>query len=250
MWDQLLIFLAIHPFLACFFALLVSILLFQLGNKSNKFRWIGVMSLALTLGLASILHLRWDSFSIHFTDVNPKDVKTKQLLFIGDSITCEGTRPRGFITKLQSLLSIKAHVLCERGAKTHQIMQFVENSAFELPIDLIIVQSGINDFIDGSSDEQTLDAQRKLIASIRSKFPKSIIWFLPIHPFYKDGELISPKPSALSSDFANWWESYKSFPQNALVSDGIHLNARGHTCLTSNLAKKLASFPKTLFESH
>jgi len=242
MWDPLLIFLAMHPFLVCSLALLVSILLFHLGNKSIKLRWISVMSLALTLGLASILHLRWDSFSIHFTDVNPEDIKTKQLLFIGDSITCEGTRPRGFITKLQSLLSIEAHVLCEREAKTHEIIQLVENSSIEFPIDLIIVQSGINDFIDGSSDEQTLDAQCKLVASIRSKFPKSIVWFLPIHPFYKDGELISPKPSPLSSDFANWWESYKSFTQNALISDGIHLNARGHTCLTSNLAKKLASF--------
>ena len=71
--------------------------------------------------IATFLHLRWDSFSIHITPNEVESLQDTKILFLGDSITCEGARPRGFITKLESVSSIDAQVVCQKGATAEEV---------------------------------------------------------------------------------------------------------------------------------
>ena len=104
------------------------------------------------------------------------------MLFLGDSITCEGARPRGFITKLESVLSIDAQVVCQKGATTEEIIQLFNSESIDPIPDMIVVQAGINDLLGGSTATQTIDAQEKLLSAISKRFPDSRVFFLPIHP--------------------------------------------------------------------
>ena len=136
------------------------------------------MSLCLGISLGATLHFRWDSFSIHFSDL-PKDPSPDKLsvLFVGDSITCEGARPRGFITKIRSVLPIEHLVVCQKGATSVEILDLVEQTASRLDPAFIIAQSGINDFLNGSTQDQVFRSQEKLSEKLATKFPlvKSIL---------------------------------------------------------------------------
>ena len=167
MWDLFLIFAAKYPFLITltpfFFALLINSFL------KSKF----IKSLLLCGGLfASLffgifLHIRWDSFSIHFLDQNFANIRYKSVLFIGDSITCEGRRPRGFITKFEAVLPLKTEVVCAKGALTNIIAKNVKTSRINYQPDFIIFQSGINDLINAHHRETIRKDQLKLETEIQ-----------------------------------------------------------------------------------
>jgi hypothetical protein len=220
--------------------LVLSAIFLYFGRKSLQYKMLGAALLVLGIGIGSVLHFRWDSFSIHFCNVSTENFNKNRILFIGDSITAEGTRPRGFITKLESLLQVETETICAKGATSDQIISLFENYPDKLQFDYIITQSGINDLINGQSEEETLRAQHKLVESIRSTCPTAIVIFVPVHPFFKGKNFFIPsnRPSS-KTHLCTWRENPKKFAQNYLVKDGIHLNAKGHTLLGQNLAHQL-----------
>ena len=220
--------------------LVLSAIFLYFGRKSLKYQISGTILLVVGVGIGSVLHFRWDSFSIHLCKVGIQDFNKTKILFIGDSITAEGTRPRGFITKLESLLQVETETLYAKGATSVQIISLVESNTLNFRPDYIIAQSGINDLVSGVSEKETKNAQNKLLKSIRSTFPSAIVLFIPIHPFFKEKIFFIPsnRPST-KIQLYSWWENSKKFAQDYLVKEGIHLNATGHTLLGQNLAQQL-----------
>ena len=238
MWDSILIFAAKHPFFITFTPLILALLFFRLLKTKitkNFLLWSGLLT---SLAFGSLLHFRWDSFTIHFLDQNLTNFREKNILFIGDSITCEGQKPRGFITKFSSITSSKNIVLCEKGALTSTIAKNVKISHINYQPDFIIFQSGINDLINVFHGEKIRKDQLKLKTEIQEKFPESIAYFLPIHPLNLNQKLTKDLPN-IPSVLANVWNG---FEKSLLEKDGIHLNAKGHTFLTKNLLKELSKY--------
>ena len=126
MWDSFLIVLGLHPILATLLPISLGCLML-LSKKRLLLRMFGCFSLCLGIILGATLHFRWDSFSIHFADTsNNLFPKKLSVLFLGDSITCEGSRPRGFITKIRSALPIEHQVVCQKGATSIEILDLLE----------------------------------------------------------------------------------------------------------------------------
>ena len=149
--------------------LVLSAIFLYFGRKSLKYKILGATLLIVGIGIGSVLHFRWDSFAIHFSDIDSSNIKSQKILFIGDSITSEGTRPRGYITKLESILPIKSKIICSKGATSLEILRLLDSNSTTYIPDLVIAQSGINDLIEGLTEEETLDAQDNLLNKIRSK---------------------------------------------------------------------------------
>jgi lysophospholipase L1-like esterase len=184
--------------------------------------------------IATFLHLRWDSFSIKIIPNEVESLKDTKILFLGDSITCEGVRPRGFITKLESVLAIDAQIICQKGATTEEIMKLFNSESIDPIPDTIVVQAGINDLLGGSTATQTVEVQQKLLSAISSRFPNSRVFFLPIHPIlHQDNELEIPV------DINLFWPQEFNFAEKFLMADGIHLNAIGHTLLAKAILNQI-----------
>jgi len=240
MWDSFLIFLSKNPFTVSLLPLILSAIFLYFGRKSLKYKMLSAALLVLGISIGSVLHFRWDSFSIHFCKVGTESFDKNKILFIGDSITAEGIRPRGFITKLESLLQVETETICAKGATSVQIISLVESNTLNFRPDYIIAQSGINDLMSGVSEKETKNAQNKLLESIHSTFPSAIVFFIPIHPLYKEKPyfIMSKHPSP-NSNIISWWRNPITFGENYLIEDGIHLNASGNTKLAKALAQKL-----------
>ena len=195
------------------------------------FYFTGGLSALIT---ATFLHLRWDSFSIHITPHEVESLKESKVLFLGDSITCEGARPRGFITKLESVLSIDAQIVCQKGATIEEIIKLFNSESINPIPDTVVVQAGINDLLGGSTAAQTVDAQEKLISAISKRFPDSRVFFLPIHPIiYRDDRLEIPEV------MNSFWSRESNFAEKFLTTDGVHLNAKGHTLLAEAILNQI-----------
>jgi len=233
MWDSFLVLLGLHPILATLLPICLGYsLLFP--KKRRLLRVFGCVSLFFGILLGATLHFRWDSFSIHFSDLPNNSFPEKlSVLFVGDSITCEGARPRGFITKIRSVLPIEHQVVCQKGATSVEIVDLVEQTASRFDPAFIIAQSGINDFLNGSTQDQVFRSQEKLSEKLATKFPRSKVYFLPIHPLKLANGNISEFPHHTPVNFPAWWKEPSSFAKDSLVADGVHLSARGH----SHLAK-------------
>ena len=237
MWDSILIFIAVHPFSACLFPIMSALMILIFTRNYLICR---ILASTLIIGsfiLCFVLHVRWDSYSIHFQQVDFSSDSPKKILFIGDSITCEGTRPRGFITKLQSILPIVTEIICKNNATSIEVVSLLKRRKRILDPDLIIAQAGINNLMNGYSYQETLVAQEKLLVSIYNEFPNAKVLFVPLHPFLKNKQLISPVYSSEIESFK--WAVTESFTQEYILEDGIHLNACGHTLLAKNLAKRI-----------
>ena len=239
MWDSLLILLGLHPFLATLLPLFLGCLLLLL-KKRSVLRVLGYVSLCLGIILGATIHFRWDSFSIHFSDLPNNSFSEKlSVLFVGDSITCEGARPRGFITKIRSVFPIEHQVVCQKGATSIESVDLVEQTASRFDPAFIIAQSGINDFLNGSTQDQVFRSQEKLSEKLATKFPLAKVYFLPIHPLKLANGTISEFPSLAPVNFPAWWEDPSSFAQDSLVADGVHLSAHGHTNLAKAIVHKI-----------
>jgi len=241
MWDSFLVFLGLHPILATLLPISLGFFLLLL-KKRRLLRVLGCIMLCLGISLGATLHLRWDSFSIHFADT-PNDSFSEKLnaLFVGDSITCEGSRPRGFITKIRSVLPIEHQVVCQKGATSIEILRLLELADIPLDANVIIAQSGINDFLNGSTQDQVFRSQEKLSEKLATKFPLAKVYFLPIHPLKLANGTISEFPSIGPANFPVWWEDHSSFAQDSLVADGVHLSADGHSKLALALIKEIST---------
>ena len=241
MWDLFLIVLGLHPFLGSLLPISLGYLLLLL-KKRRLIRVLGYISLFLGISLLATLHFRWDSFSIHFYDP-PKGSFPERLsvLFVGDSITCEGSRPRGFITKIRSALPIEHQVVCQKGATSIEILRLLENASIPLDPAFIIAQSGINDLLNGSTQDQVFRSQEMLFEKLVTKFPRSKVYFLPIHPLKLANCTISELPLLTPANFPAWWKDQSSFAQDSLVADGVHLSADGHTQLALALLKEIST---------
>jgi len=233
MWDSFLILLGLHPFLATLLPVSLGCsLLFP--KKRRLLRFFGCVSLCLGISLGATLHFRWDSFSIHFSKFPNHSFPEKlSVLFVGDSITCEGTRPRGFITKIRSALPIEHQVVCQKGATSIEILDLLKLADIPFDPNVIFAQSGINDLLNGSTQEQVFRSQEILLEKLSTKFTRSKIYFLPIHPLKLANGSFSEFPSPVPANFPAWWKDPSSFAKDSLVADGVHLSARGH----SHLAK-------------
>ena len=202
----------------------------------------GCVSLCLGISLGATLHFRWDSFSIHFFKFPNHSFPEKlSVLFVGDSITCEGARPRGFITKIRSVLPIEHQVVCQKGATSVEIVDLVEQTASRFDPAFIIAQSGINDFLNGSTQDQVFRSQEKLSEKLATKFPRSKVYFLPIHPLKLANGTISEFPRHTPANFPAWWEEPSSFAKDSLVADGVHLSADGHSQLAIALIREIST---------
>ena len=234
MWDTFLISFSKHPFFTSIIPIVTTWLITFWVDKKYLSRILLIFGLFISILVSSFLHLRWDSFRIHLL---PKDEKIKHtnVFFLGDSITCEGIRPRGFITKLHSVLPFKPIVICKKGASTQEIIEELNLSKINLEPDLIVVQAGINDLLNGASITKTKKSQEKLLSILNIRFPTSKVVFVPIHPITKNRKSIS-----IPFDIKSFWTKETNFQKRFLTSDGIHLNARGHTLLAVNIIKILA----------
>jgi hypothetical protein len=206
---------------------------FRLDKKMAQrfFYYTGGLS---ALVIATFLHLRWDSFSIHIIPNEVGSLRERKVLFLGDSITCEGARPRGFITKLESISSIDPQIVCKKGATAEEIIKIFNSESINPIPDTVVVQAGINDLLGGSTVAQTIDTQQKLLSAISNRFPDSRVFFLPIHPIlYQDNRLEIPV------NIKSFWTRESNFAEKFLTADGVHLNAKGHTLLAENIIKLL-----------
>lgn len=235
MWDSFLIFAARHPFVITLMPLIFTLLINSiLKSKTIKhFLLFGGLFNSLVFGI--FLHIRWDSFTIHFLDQNLANIRDKSVLFIGDSISCEGRRPRGFITKFEAVLPIKTAVVCAKGASTEKIVDLLHSSKIEIHPDLIIAQSGINDLLQGVSLESSQISQEKLISKIKARYPKAQLLFFPIHPIIKEGQLLQIRGTAFPPYSLSMWDEDMGFVAKYLVADGIHLNAQGNSLLAEKI---------------
>ena len=141
------------------------------------------LGIILSSSTASVLHFRWDSFSIHLHQTNNSDLTYRKILFLGDSITEQGTRPRGFITKIGSVLTVDSQIMAKPGATTDEIEILLESFSTSFKPDLVITQSGINDYAEGQSQSDIAQSHEDLIAKISQHYPNASIWLLPVHPF-------------------------------------------------------------------
>jgi len=241
MWDSFLILLGLHPFLATLLPISLGCLLLLL-IKRRLLQVLGCVSLCLGIILGATLHFRWDSFSIHFSEP-PNDSLPEKLsvLFVGDSITCEGSRPRGFITKISSALSVKHQILCQKGATSIEIGHLLEQASIPLDPAFIIAQSGINDLFNGATQAQLFHSQKILFEKLATKFPRSKVYFLPIHPLKSASGTIWEFPSQAPANFPAWWQDMSSFVKDSLLADGVHINAHGHTEMALALIKKIST---------
>ena len=241
MWDSFLVFLGLHPILATLLPISLGFFLLLL-KKRRLSRVLGCVSLCLGIILGATLNFRWDSFSIHFNDTPNNSFPGKlSVLFVGDSITCEGSRPRGFITKIRSVLPIEHQVVCQKGATSIEILDLLELADIPLDPNVIIAQSGINDFLNGSTQDQVFRSQEKLSEKLATKFPLAKVYFLPIHPLKLANGTISEFPSLAPVNFPAWWEDPSSFTHDCLVFDGVHLSADGHSHLALALLKEIST---------
>jgi len=241
MWDSFLILLGLHPMLATLLPISLGFFLLLL-KKRRLLQVLGCVSLCLGIILGATLHYRWDSFSIHISKLpNHSFPERLSVLFVGDSITCEGSRPRGFITKIRSVLPIEYQVVCQKGAKSIEILRLLENASLSLDPALIIAQSGINDFLNGSTQDQVFRSQEMLSEKLATKFPRSKVYFLPIHPLKLGNGTISKFPHHTPANFPAWWTDHSSFAQDSLVTDGVHLSAHGHTEVAIAIVHKIFS---------
>ena len=194
--------------------------------------------------VGATLHLRWDSFSIHFSKLSKDSLSEKiSILFVGDSITCEGSLPRGFITKIQSILPIDHQVVCLKGATSIEVVGFFEKASLPLDPAFIIAQSGINDLLNGGTRDQIFSSQAVLFKKLATKFPRSKVLFLPIHPLKFANESLYEFPSLPPANFPVWWDDPPSFVQDSLLADGVHLSSHGHTELAFSIIKQILKFP-------
>jgi len=241
MWDSFLVLLGLHPILATLLPICLGYsLLFP--KKRRLLRVFGCVSLFFGILLGATLHFRWDSFSIHFSDLPNNSFPEKlSVLFVGDSITCEGARPRGFITKIRSVLPLEHQVVCQKGATSIEILDLVEQTASRFDPAFIIAQSGINDFLNGSTQDQVFRSQEKLSEKLATKFPRSKVYFLPIHPLKLANGNISEFPHHTPVNFPAWWKEPSSFAKDSLVTDGVHLSANGHSDLAKAIVHKIFS---------
>jgi lysophospholipase L1-like esterase len=241
MWDLFLIVLGLHPFLGSLLPISLGCLLLLL-KKRRLFRVLGYIFLLLGISLLATLHFRWDSFSIHFYDP-PKGSFPERLsvLFVGDSITCEGSRPRGFITKIRSVLPIEHQVVCQNGATSVEIVRLLKNASLPLDPTIIIAQSGINDLLNGSTQDQVFHSQKILFEKLVTKFPRSKVYFLPIHPLKLENGSILELSSFAPTTLPAWWQDTQFFASDSLLADGVHLSARGHSHLAKVIVHQIFS---------
>jgi len=235
MWDSFLILISQNPFFASLSPSVFCLFIWKFLKITKNSKFLLSTSILLTLAITCILHTRWDSFSIHFFNQKKHHIQQKNILFIGDSITCEGVRPRGFITKIKAVLPVGADVLCLKGATTEKIIKLVQSAEIKDRPDLIIAQSGINDILSGVSEEDTKLSQKNLITRITNHFPNSQLFFFPIHPILHEGKLLQIKGTAFPSTSSSMWNDVLCFQNKYLVADGIHLNAKGHTLLATKI---------------
>ena len=241
MWDSFLIFLGLHPFLASLLPVSLGCVLL-LFVRRRVLRMFGCVSLLLGILVGATLHLRWDSFSIHFSKPYKDSLSEKiSVLFVGDSITCEGSRPRGFITKIKSILPIDHQVVCLKGATSIEVVGLLEKASLALDPAFIIAQSGINDLLKGIPKEQIFNLQATLFKELAIKFPGSKVLFLPIHPLKLQDGSVYEFPPLTPANFPVWWEDPPSFVEDSLLSDGIHFSAQGHSLLAKVLINKIFS---------
>ena len=241
MWDSFLIVLGLHPFLGSLLPVSLGCLLLLL--KKRRLLWVfGCIMIFFGISLGSTLHFRWDSFSIHFSNPQKGSFPERlSVLFVGDSITCEGSRPRGFITKIRSVLPIEHQVVCQKGATSIEILGLLENASLSLDPAFIIAQSGINDFLTGGSKDQVFRSQELLFEKLSTKFPRSKVLFLPIHPLKLANGTISEFSSLAPVNFPVWWQDPPTFEQDSLLADGVHLSAHGHSHLAKAIVHKIFS---------
>ena len=241
MWDSFLTLLGLHPILASFLPLSLGCLLLVL-KKRRLLCVLGCVFLCLGIILGAMLHFRWDSFSIHFFKLpNHSFPENISVLFVGDSITCEGARPRGFITKIRSVFPIEHQVVCQKGATSIEIVDLLEHAEIPLDPNVIIAQSGINDLLNGDSEGQVFRSQGMLLEKLSTKFPRSKVYFLPIHPLKLMNGTISEFPPHPPANFPAWWKDPWSFAKDSLVADGVHLSADGHSQLAIALIKQISA---------
>ena len=241
MWDSTLILIAENPFISSLIPI-ISGIAFLVFKKDIIFRTTGLLALIIGILVGGFLHYRWDSFSIHFSDLHSVSKSKKiDILFVGGSITCEGARPRGFITKIRSFLPCNFQIICQKGATSSEIIKLLETSPLKIEPSVIVAQSGINDLLNGSKKDQIFKSQSLLFAKLSKMFPFAEIIFCPIHPLkIKDGS-ISSLPTHPPSNFRPWKEDSSRFVEHSLMNDGIHLNATGHTFLAKALCKNIIS---------
>ena len=239
MWDSTLILIAENPFISSLIPI-ISGLAFLVFKKDIIFRTSGLLTLIIGILVGGFLHYRWDSFSIHFSDLHSSSKAKKiDILFVGDSITCEGARPRGFITKIRSFLPCNFQIICQKGATSSEIIKLLETSPLKIEPSVIVAQSGINDLLNGSKKDQIFKSQSLLFDKLSTMFPFAEIKFCPIHPLKIDDGSICSFPTHPPSNFRAWKENSSRFVEHSLMDDGIHLNSIGHTSLAKALCKNI-----------
>ena len=241
MWDSTLILIAENPFISSFIPI-ISGLVFLVFKKDIIFRTIGLLALIIGILVGGFLHYRWDSFSIHFSDLHSATKAKKiDILFVGDSITCEGARPRGFITKIRSFLSCNVQIICQKGATSSEIIKLLETSPLKIEPSVIIAQSGINDLLNGSKKDQIYRLQEILFEKLSIKYPRPKVYFLPIHPLRLSNGGITEVPTPTRANFLAWWKYPPFFVQDSLMADGVHLSVNGHSHLAKTIVHKIFS---------
>ena len=252
MWDQVIIFVGMRPHLITCTPIALALVIRLARPRKSVCRLITISGILASLLVAIFLHLRWDSFAIHWKSLPTLEPRNGKLLFVGDSITKEGTRPKGFITKIRAHTGFDAQILALPGGSTQEILHMLAKTPKEEAPITIILQAGVNDRLERTPFKETMENWSQLQTRLRERHPDSLLVTLPVHPVRVPASSLPSEashPAKLPSSLSPWWENDETFLREDLVADGIHLNSKGHTALATALIIHLSKLERNAQDS-
>lgn len=204
-----------------------------------------------------------------FTPVNKK----KRVVFFGDSITAAGTKPGGYIVKLDSMIALQGkteqYELIGAGISGHKVYDLylrMDEDVLAKEPDIVVIYIGVNDVWHKRTSGTGTDADRfeKFYQAIINKLKAKNITVILCTPATigektdfsnpLDGDLneyskiirnIAKKNSLSVVDLRKAFldHNLKNNPENKtkdiLTNDGVHLNAKGNQFVADEMWKVL-----------
>ncbi len=180
-----------------------------------------------------------------------------RILFLGNSITAG----YGLRDPLQSFPGLLARRWEEEGLSINLINAGISGETtagalerlsliLEYPIDIMVVELGINDYIQGVAKEMAAENLRQIIRQTQAAYPKATI-------FLTDIQIGSLDPNVIAVDFQELYpqlatemnvELLPSYLQlvwsdsDLVMSDRLHPNAKGYELIAQEVYRALTEF--------
>ncbi len=188
---------------------------------------------------------------------NTTDTTLLHLLFLGNSITAG----YGLEDPLQSFPSLLARRFEEEGHNFRVTNAGISGETtagalqrlpliLEYPVDILVIELGINDYLQGMSRQDAYQNIEQIIRQARSAFPEILV-------FLTDIQLGALDPSSAAIDFQQLYpelarktkvELLPSYLQKVwtetelVMADRLHPNAKGYELIAEEVYKTLINY--------